>query len=188
MLQTRARLDHQSPADGDLMASVARGDMSALATLVRRHQQRVRALAYRLSGRWDVADDIAQEVFLRVLRSAQSYRPTAAFGTWLHRIVVNLCLDRGRRPRLAELAVAPQAGSGAQALEVLVRQERQQAIQREVSALPERQRVALVLHRFEGLSHAEIAAATGWSESTVESLLVRAYARLRQRLRLWADV
>ncbi|WP_428937731.1 RNA polymerase sigma factor [Fontivita pretiosa] len=169
------------------MADLARGDMAALGSLVRRHQHRVRALAYRLTGRWDLADDLAQETFLRVYRSARSYTPSAAFSTWLYRIVVNLCLDQARRPRLAEIAdpgevqPASQAGSDAPLLD----RERAEAIQRAIDALPPRQRIALLLHRFEQMSHAQIAQATGWSESAVESLLVRAYAQLRQRLKLW---
>ena len=69
----------------------------------------------------------------------------------------------------------------------LILEEKLEAVRREVANLPDRQRVALVLHRFEGLSHTEIASLTGWSEGAVESLLVRAYGRLRERLRDWAD-
>jgi RNA polymerase sigma-70 factor (ECF subfamily) len=167
------------------MAGVARGDRAAFALLIERHQQRVRALAYRFCGRWDVADDVAQEVFLRLHRSAQRYRPAAAFSTWLYRIVANLCLDAARRPRPARMGDGP-AASQQGADEPLLRQEMGQAVQRAVAALPERQRIVLLLHRFEGLGHAEVAAATGWSESAVESLLVRAYANLREHLSDWA--
>ncbi|MGE5609724.1 MAG: RNA polymerase sigma factor [Bacillota bacterium] len=169
------------------MRRLARGDMNALAILVKRHQDVARRVAYRFTGRWHVADDMAQEAFLRLYRGASSYKPTAAFSTWLYRIVVNLCLDYAKRPRLATLPDEPPSRSAEPApQDVLCRQERIDAIRREVAALPERQRIALVLHRFERLDHAQIAQTTGWSESAVESLLVRAYAQLRQRLAGWA--
>jgi RNA polymerase sigma-70 factor, ECF subfamily len=170
------------------MAGVAARDMRAFAQLVERHQERIRALAYRFTRRWDVADDVTQDAFLRLFRSAPTYKPQAAFSTWLYRIVANLCLDAARRPpamRVREHDDAPATDPGADAR--LSSQEMCRAVQHEVANLPERQRMVLLLHRFEGLGHADIAAVTGWSESAVESLLVRAYARLRERLRDWAD-
>jgi RNA polymerase sigma-70 factor (ECF subfamily) len=127
-------------------------------------------------------------VFLRLYRSAPTYKPTAAFSTWLYRIVVNLCLDARRRPPLALIAEGDAASTSDPPVDDrLVREDLCRAVQREVTNLPERQRIALLLHRFEGLGHAKVAAATGWSESAVESLLVRAYAQLRERLKDWAD-
>lgn len=178
--------DSDSLADADLMRRLAAGEMSALTQIVNRHQQRIRSLAYRFTGRWDVADDIAQEAFLRVYRFANRYKPTAAFSTWLYRIVTNLCLDsrKARRPvQLIETTPASDDGSD----QPLIDQEKLAAVQREVQALPERQRIAVLLHRFEGLSHEQIATATGWGSGAVESLLVRAYEQLRQRLRMWRD-
>ncbi len=177
--------DTPQPSDADLMAQLARGRMEALETLVRRHQDRVRATAYRLTGHWDVADDIAQDTFLRLHRSAASYEPTAALSTWLYRICVNLCLDRQRRQARAPVALVVDPGGEPPAEEELIRSERIAAIREQVMKLPERQRVAIVLHRFEGLSHAEISQVTGWSASSVESLLVRAYENLRSRLKTW---
>lgn len=160
--------------------------MNALAVLVERHQQRVRRIAYRFCGRWDQADDIAQETFLRMYRAAGSYKPSAAFSTWLYRIVVNLCLDRAKRPRLAALPDEPPPGKAPAADEAMVRDECVEAVRRAIASLPERQRIVLLLHRFEHLDHAQIAQSTGWSQSAIESLLVRAYAQLRQRLQVWA--
>jgi RNA polymerase sigma-70 factor (ECF subfamily) len=170
--------------DAILMRRLATGDIGALAQLVEAHQQRVRTLAFRICGRWELADDVTQEAFLRVHRSAGSYQPQAAFSTWLYRIVVNLCMDQLKRPRLARLDESdPPPTTDPNRL---MQAERSAAIQRAVAQLPERQRVAILLHRFEGLSHAEIASATGWSRASVESLLVRAYAELRQKLAAWA--
>jgi RNA polymerase sigma-70 factor (ECF subfamily) len=139
-----------------------------------------------VTGRVDAADDICQETFLRVLRGARSYQPAAAFTTWLHRIVVNLCLDRAKRPKLALLNEDPPADLATPDAP-LRREEQTAAVQRAIAALPERQRIALVLHRFQGLSHAQVAESTGWTESAVEALLVRAYAQLRERLAGWKD-
>lgn len=173
-------------SDADLMRRISAGDMESFATLIRRHQQRVHRLAYHITGAIDVADDITQESFLRVLRSAHNYRPSAAFTTFLHRIVVNLCLDRGKRPKLMAFREDP-PGATVAPDDALSRDERITAIREAIAALPERQRIALLLHRFEGLNHEAISHATGWSESAVEALLVRAYARLRERLKRWEN-
>jgi RNA polymerase sigma-70 factor (ECF subfamily) len=165
------------------MAEVARGDMGALGVLVRRHQQAVIGLALRMLGRRDAAEDVAQEAFLHVHRAARRYQPDAKFTTWLYRIVVNLCHDARRRARRgpAQLSegAAPAQDPVADPIEAVERAER---VRRAVSSLPDRQRTAVILHRYQGLSHHEIAQAMGWSESAVESLIVRAYATLRREL------
>ena len=165
------------------MARVGRGDMAALGELVRRHQHSVVAFAVRLLGRRDLAEDVAQEAFLHVHRAARRYRPDARFTTWLYRIVVNLCRDAQRRASrapapLVEEAVPPHDPPA----DPIEARERAERVRRALAALPERQQVAVTLHRYQGLSHREIADATGWSESAVESLIVRAYATLRKEL------
>ena len=172
-----------SRTDAELMACLGRGGVACLGELSQRHQERVRRLAYRLLGRWDAADDVAQEVFLRVQCAAGRYRPEARFTTWLHRVVVNLCHDVQRREQrqpgplpLVEPGIDDDPGMEMEASEAA------QRVAAAVWRLPERQRTALVLHRYEGLSHQQVAAVTGWSASAVESLLVRAYARLREEL------
>ncbi|UCG17268.1 MAG: sigma-70 family RNA polymerase sigma factor [Phycisphaerales bacterium] len=173
----------RSGDDVELMARLADGDQSALAQLIQRHQHRVLDIAYRTIGDRVLAEDIAQEAFLRVWRSAGSYVPSAQFTTWLYRIVVNLCIDASRKPKALTIdgpAVPhPEMAAVSSGLE---RSDRIAAVRRAVARLPRRQRVALVLHRFSGLSIRVISDATGWSESAVESLLVRAYASLRQAL------
>lgn len=173
-------------SDADLMRALGGGDMAALATLVQRHQRTVHAIAYRVCGRADVADDVTQDTFLRLYRAAGGYRPTAAFRTWLYRIVVNLCLDRMRSVRPDPVPEGAVADAPRQ-IDQMVQQEKVQAVRDAIAALPERQRIALVLHRFERLSHGQIAQATGWSESAVESLLTRAYQQLRRTLADWAE-
>jgi RNA polymerase sigma-70 factor (ECF subfamily) len=176
-------LSEQSVSDEALMSALAAGDMAALGCLVRRHQDRVVRLARRITGDAELADDIAQESFLRVHRAAKRYRPSARFTTWLHRIVVNLCWDLRRRWRPAATEPGDRPDDRRrEPSEGLVRSELRTAVRRAVDALPPRQRVAVVLHRFEGCSMRDTAAITGWSESAVESCLVRAYRQLRARL------
>lgn len=169
--------------DAELMRLVGGGDRRALASLVRRHQQRVLQIAHRSLGDPAAAEEIAQEAFIRVWRSAARYQPQAQFTTWLYRIVVNLCLDFRRRRRHASIdAAGADAPAGEEPSAELEREELSRTIQRVVADLPDRQRVALVLHRFSGLSLAEVCSVTGLSDSAVESLLVRAYAALRKKL------
>lgn len=176
-------MDNQA-TDEEMMARLGRGDMSALGELVRRHQGRVLKIAYRTLGKWDLAEDVAQETFLRVHRAARRYKPKAKFTTWLYRIVVNLCLDEKRRRARNGMSLENAAfdAPGESDHNIAERKEIVQLVKAAVDSLPERQRIALVLHRYEGLSHGTIAEITGWSGSAVESLLVRAYANLRKKL------
>lgn len=173
--------------DVSLLARVAHGDMDALGRLVGRHQGRVLQLAYRLLLRWDLAEDVVQEAFLKVHRHAGRFRPEAQFTTWLYRVVVNLCVDvqrQERRRRALQPGPTPLPEPGTDRLEV---EEMVERVRDAISSLPARQRLVLVLHRYDGLSHRRIARITGFSRSAVESLLVRAYANLRQGLRDVAD-
>ena len=170
--------------DAELMACLAQGDMSALGELARKHQTRVLELAYRTIGSWDLAEDVAQETFLRVYRAAKRYKSTAKFTTWLYRIVFNLCLDEQRKRAKAGTSLEPEvydqlSSSDEDSAE---REELATTVKAAVQALPERQRTALILYRYHDLNHAEISEVTGWTQSAVESLLVRAYANLRGKL------
>ncbi len=180
-----SRMPPPDANDHDLMRLVAQGRRDALAVLVNRHQQRVIALAYRLLGSWDAAEDACQEAFIRVWSSAARYRPDATFSTWLYRIVANLCWDQRRR-WLREPGPLPLDETRLRLAEddepPTERAERRAIIQRAVAQLPDRQRLALILHRYDGLSHRQIAEVTGWSHRAIESCLVRAYDRLRHLL------
>ena len=170
--------------DALLMKRLAEGDKAALGELVERHQRWVVEVAYRSMGNWGWAEDIGQEAFLRVWRSVDRYEPRAQFTTWLYRIVVNLCLDalKKRKPVFGDPPEVPDE-TGVSPSASLEARDRAAAVQQAVSHLPERQRVAVVLHRFSGLPIRKIAEITGWTESAVESLLVRAYAELRRKLK-----
>lgn len=171
-------------SDEDLVADVAAGDTAALGELVRRHQERVLSLAYRILLRWDMAEEVGQEVFLRVWSSAGDYQPKARFTTWLYRVVVNASLDAKRRAgrQPVQLTESFDESTSTDLPDCLVAEETAGSVARAVAALPERQRITLVLHVYESLRCREVAEVTGWSVSAVESLLVRAYAALRDSL------
>jgi RNA polymerase sigma-70 factor (ECF subfamily) len=171
------------PSDEALMALVAEGDERAFRRLAARHTASSLRLAGRMTGSVAEAEDVVQEALLRVWRAAHRWRPSAAFRTWLYRIVVNLCIDRARRPSFAPLDAAgdpadPAPGPAA-ALEA-GRTARQVAVA--IAELPERQRIALVLTYYEGLGNEETARVLGTSVGGVESLLVRARRSLKTRL------
>jgi RNA polymerase sigma-70 factor (ECF subfamily) len=170
--------------DALLMAAVARSDRTALAALVRKYQQRVWNVAYRFSGKAEDADDLTQETFLRLWRGASAYRPSAKLNTWLYRIILNLWVDLQRRRSHAPLPLLPECPHP-QYLDPPVLESREVAVrvQKAIAALAERQRIVLVLHRYEALSLKDIQASTGWSPAAIESLLSRAYAALRESLR-----
>lgn len=135
-------------------------------------------------GRWDQAEEAAQEVFIKVYRAADKYQPKALFTTWLHRIVVNHCLDMRRRSSRAPLAMGQDQIDrvGVVPADDLEARERSERVRRAVAELPDAQKTALILHRFESQPIRQIAQVMERSESAVESLLVRAYARLRESL------
>lgn len=179
-------MDIKSLTDEQLMAATAQGRMSEFSELVTRHQEKAFSLALRTLGQRELAEDVSQEAFLRVFHSAKRYRPEAKFTTWFYRIIVNLCLDEKRKAKRNKLFFSDntvvfdsQSDLPADALEV---EERQKRVREALETLNQRERIAVVLHRFEGLSHADVAEATGWSRSAVEALLVRSYKKLRHEL------
>jgi RNA polymerase sigma-70 factor (ECF subfamily) len=170
-------------ADEELMLRVGRGDRDACRLLVERHLGRVVAFAARVLGSPSEAEDVAQEAFARVWTSAGSWRPAARFTTWLHRVTLNLCLDRLGRRREAPLEDAPEptdprpsAGDRMEEAEVT------RAVGREIAALPERQRIALALCHYQGLKNDEAAEVMEITVEALESLLARARRTLRDRL------
>lgn len=177
-------MDLSEPTDNELVAAIAGGQTLALAELVRRHQEKAVSLAGRLLGSHEGAEDVAQEAFLRVLRAAGSFRREAKVSTWLYRIVLNLCRDRLRRKvrSAGPLTDEIPAGSTRDPAEAMEAGDVSARVKQAIDRLPDRQRTAIMLHRFQSLSHDEIGAVTGWSVSAIESLLVRAYQQLRSEL------
>jgi RNA polymerase sigma-70 factor (ECF subfamily) len=188
-------MDNVPPSE-DLMTRIAEGDEDAFEILVNRHQTSVLNLAYRFVGDRTQAKDLAQEVFLRVWQAAKTYKPDAKFTTWLYRITANLCfneLKSARRRRWFqfrrsnednERSIEETFSDGSPTAEdLLLEKERSRQISDALQSLPDNQRMALVLKRYDDLSYAEIAQIMGCSVSAVESLLVRAKRSLQEKLK-----
>ena len=186
--------------DAALMEALQGGDESAFETLVDRHRERVFRLACRYLGDPTAAEDLAQETFLRVYRARHSWRPEAKFSTWLYRVTANACLNelRARKARRAVEATAP-AGPGGEAVmespdpsaedpgAAVLRGELARVVGDAVQGLPEDQRMAVLLSKYEGLSYRELAEAMDRSVPAVKSLLVRARENLRKVLAPYLD-
>ncbi len=174
-------LEYRDKADEELMALIAAKDHDAVVALVSRHQRGVLNLLYRYTNDRLLAEDLAQEVFLRVYKSAALYESRSRFRVWLYRIAKNVCLNelsairlRGRLAQPETMAESPQ--------EEVIRAEREAQVRRAIQMLPERQRLAIILRRFQGLSQEEAAEVMGTSAEAIEGLLTRAKARLRLAL------
>ena len=181
--------------DAQLMLEVKGGDESAFATLVSRFQDRVLGLAYRYLGDRSSAEDLAQEAFLRVYKARERYEPRAKFSTWLYRIVVNLCLNelRWRKGRKAiALSISTETSSNLNIemadqsvpdpIHRLENQELAVKIKEIIVGLPENQRIAILLNKYEGLSYQEVAESMDTSVMAVKSLLTRARVKIKERL------
>lgn len=187
-------------SDVELMLAVQAGDMDAFARLVDRHRNAIVNLSYRYIGNRADAEDLAQEVFLRVFRARDRYRVEAKFTTWLYRVAVNASLNevRNRKNRpthtAASLASGGRAGddeAGGPAVadadaesphDVAEREELRAQVRAAVADLPERQRMALLLNKFHGLGYQEMADAMEMTIPAVKSLLVRARENVRKRI------
>lgn len=173
--------------DGDeaLLLSAGRGDRGAFTALVERHLGRAGAIAGRMLGSRADAEEVVQEAFLRVWQKAPDWRIDggAKFSTWLHRILVNLCIDRKRRrPTIPIDAIEEPADEAADGFDRAAAGERQRRVADALGELPERQRAAIVLSYYEGLSNVAVADALEISVGAVESLLVRARRSLSAAL------
>ena len=166
-----------------LLARVARGEEAAARLLVAAKLPRLLALALRLLRDRAEAEDVAQEALLRAWRQAGRWEPRAQFDTWLHTVVLNLCRDRLRRARATTDERAPEPVDPSLNPEAaLAEAERGASVEQAIAALPERQREALLLVHYQGLSGADAAAALGVSVEALESLLARGRRALRARL------
>lgn len=180
------------------MLALQKGDRAAFERLVRRHQESILNLAFRFLGDRDEAEDVTQDIFLRVFRARRTYRPEARFTTWLFRIASNACLNalraRKNRPALSleDLQVRGEDGRSAPAPiddkntpappAVLIRSETSQTVRAIVNGLPDAQRMAIVLNKYHGLSYEEVAGSMDLSVMAVKSLLFRARERIKDRM------
>ncbi len=167
-----------------LMRRVAEGDTAAYQALVDTHLRSILSYGQRLLKSLPEAEEVAQETFFRAWEHANSYRPEARVSTWLHTIAHNQCVDRLRKKRLVSVGEAlDEVPDSEKKPSVLVeRKELAQKVQRALDQLPERQRVALTLVHYQGLSHAEAGEVLGVGVEAVESLLARARRALKQEL------
>ncbi len=186
-------------AEGDaaVMLRVKAGDDAAFDFLMEKYRRPIVSFMHRMTRNRGVAEELAQEVFLRVYRSRETYQAHAKFSTWLYRIATNLAVNYARdtrheRPEQSvsldepdtETGLVVDVADGTPNVEQnLVERERIEAIRRQVQALPERQRMAVVMHKYQGMDYRQIAEVLKLSESATKSLLFRAYESLRERLK-----
>ena len=166
--------------DADLLRAHADGDPYAFETLVRRHRERMWAVALRTLRDPDEAADALQDALISAYRAAGSFRAESAVTTWLHRIVVNACLDRVRRRQARPTVMLPEEGRGepAEARDRIAERDTAMAVETALDMLPLEQRTAIILVDIEGYSVAETSALLSVAEGTVKSRCARGRARL----------
>jgi RNA polymerase sigma-70 factor (ECF subfamily) len=184
-------------SDAAVMLRAAAGDEASFTYLVEKYHRPITHFLFRMVHNQAVAEELAQEVFLRVYRARTSYRAEARFSTWLYRIATNLAVNHARDTRYertaptvhldepdAETGTTPDVADDELTVEErMMREERMAAIRSHVMALPERQRMAVLMHKYQGLDYRQIGEVLKLSESATKSLLFRAYQTLRTKLK-----
>jgi RNA polymerase sigma-70 factor, ECF subfamily len=183
-------------SDVQLMLDVKAGDELSFEILLKKYRNPLVNFLYRMVKDQAAAEDLAQEVFLRIYRARKEYSPSAKFTTWLFRIATNLALNAIRdgryrqmqisidTPRDEDDSVIEVPSEEARADDRLIERERNEMIRGAILALPEKQRVAVILHKYQEMDYAQIGKILGCSESALKSLLFRAYETLRVQLAL----
>ena len=183
--------------DAEIMLQVRAGDMSGFDYLIQKYRRPIVHFMFRMVHNQAIAEELAQEVFLRVYRSRETYRAEARFSTWLYRIATNLGVNHARDTKHERAAGAvyldqadPETGTTPDVADdvptmeqTMLRQERMNAIRQHVMALPERQRMAVLMHKYEEMDYKQIGEVLKLSESATKSLLFRAYQTLREKLK-----
>ncbi len=183
--------------DSTIMLESSAGNMAAFDYLLQKYRKPIINFMYRMVHNQAVAEELAQEVFLRVYRSRETYRAEARFSTWLYRIATNLGVNHARDTRLersastvyldepdSDTGTTPDVADSTPGAEAyMLRRERLNAIREHVMALPERQRTAVLMHKYEGMDYKQIGEVLKLSESATKSLLFRAYQTLREKLK-----
>ena len=179
--------------DAQLMLRVREGDDTSFALLLERHRGPVVHFLYRMVQNRAVSEELAQEVFLRVYRSRETYEPTAKFTTWLFRIATHVALNsiRDRKKEKGHESLDEDMLDGMERQvadrqltveQEMVHEVKLREVRQAIEALPAKQRAAVLMHKYEGLDYAQIAGVLSCSESAIKSLLFRAYEALRGRL------
>ena len=189
MAGAAAALDY----DAELMLRVKDGDGASFGVLLEKHRSSVVHFLYRMVQNAAVSEELAQEVFLRVYRSRATYEPTAKFTTWLFRIATHLALNALRdnknernQERLdddtSEMPVRQVSDTRPTVEQTMVYEAKLEEVRRAIAALPDKQRAAVLMHKYEEMEYSQIAKVLNCSDSAVKSLLFRAYEALRARL------
>ncbi|MGI8743057.1 MAG: RNA polymerase sigma factor [Bryobacteraceae bacterium] len=179
--------------DTDLMLRVRQGDGESFELLLHRHRNTVVNHLYRVVHNRAIAEELAQDVFIRVYRSRERYEPTAKFTTWLFRITTNVALNwrRDTRRQMAELGIEELSSTVRKFEfrdrrlpmdETMIRRHKAGEVQAAVRSLPSKQLAAVLMHKYEGMDYGEIAEVLGCSVPALKSLLFRAYENLRRQL------
>jgi len=190
-------VSYEAMTDADVMLRVKAGDDAAFNYLVEKFRRPIISFMYRMARNQAIAEELAQEVFLRIYRSRQTYAAEAKFTTWMYRIATNLAVNHARDSKAERVEVTVSidesdeetgltidvADPHLSAEQTILRRERLAAIRRHVEALPERQRVAVFMHKYQSMDYRQIAEVLKLSESATKSLLFRAYESLRERLK-----
>ncbi len=184
-----AGAEPEADPDVHLMLRVQAGDREAFGLLLRRNHERVLTLAYRYLGDRSLAEDVVQETFLKLYQARDRYRPDARFRSYLLRIATNACLSRLRKKRPLSLEGDPDGpdtdppdAAAAPPDQALVTSELHARVRAAVAQLPERQRLAILLNKFEGLDYREVGEHLGLSVPATKSLLHRARMALKEML------
>ena len=189
--------DFSDMEDSQIMLALSAGDIAGFDYLIAKYRKQIIHFMFRMVHNQAVAEELAQEVFLRVYRSRETYRAEARFSTWLYRIATNLGVNHARDTRHersastvyldepdTETGTTPDvADSQPSAEAAILRRERMNAIRQHVLALPERQRMAVLMHKYDGMDYRQIGDVLKLSESATKSLLFRAYQTLREKLK-----
>src|SRR5262245_4671190 len=190
----------ETTTDVELMLKVKRGDREAFGLLVDRYRKPLINFIYRFTTNPGESEDLAHEVFIKAFQSAPKYEPRAAFSTWLYRIATNVALNylRDHKPKLSRSLDSDEDCEGEAKVEVrdtralvdekLMERERVRQIKRALAALPENQRLAVVLTKYQELSLKEAGEILKCSETAVKSLIFRAYSTLRETLSTVVEV
>jgi RNA polymerase sigma-70 factor (ECF subfamily) len=190
--------DKKSVPDEELMLRFKDGEVDCFQELVIRHQRGVINVAFRITGNREEAEEVAQEVFLRIYRAAKGYRPEAKFSTYLYKITLNLSLNQVRRAKVifnrlfaGEQRFQPKVETGEVAdklsspLQTMEREEVKKAVRKAIRSLPRRQRVAIILSQYQELSYQEISDVMNCSQKAVERLIHRGKSQLKKELYLF---
>jgi RNA polymerase sigma-70 factor (ECF subfamily) len=204
LLENLQTAEHQRTAgefarmdDAAIMLELRAGNMAGFDYLIQKYRKPIIHFMYRMVHNQAIAEELAQEVFLRVYRSRDTYRAEARFSTWLYRIATNLGVNHARDTRHertastlyldevdSETGTTPDVADSTPGAESsMLRRERLEAIRQHVLALPERQRMAVLMHKYEGMDYRQIGDVLKLSESATKSLLFRAYQTLREKLK-----